>query len=99
MLGLDLFAKKAPANALTAVNFKDAEKVTSSLKKRFGVHLAGGQGDMKGKIFRISHMGYMDHFDLLSVLSGLEFVLKEIGHPVTLGSSLQAFQQIYSEVA
>ena len=54
---------------------------------------------MKGKIFRISHMGYMDHFDLLGVLSALEFVLLENGQPVTLGSSLQAFQQTYSEVA
>lgn len=98
-LSLDLFAKSSPANALTAVKFHDAEKVTSILKKRFGIHLAGGQGDMKGKIFRISHMGYMDHFDLLAVLSGLEFVLQEIGHEVTLGSSLQAFQKVYSEVA
>ncbi|MCI0602853.1 alanine--glyoxylate aminotransferase family protein [bacterium] len=97
-LSLNLFSK-APANALTAVKFEDADKVTSALKKRFGIHLAGGQGDMKGKVFRISHMGYMDHFDLLGVLSALEFVLKENGHPVTLGSSLQAFQQVYSEVA
>ena len=81
------------------MKFAEAEKITSQLKKRFGLHLAGGQGEMKGKIFRVSHMGYMDHFDLLGVLSGLEFVLKEMGHPVALGSSLQKFQEIYSEVA
>jgi aspartate aminotransferase-like enzyme len=98
-LSLELFAKDAPANALTAVKFPEAEKITSTLKKRFGIHLAGGQGDMKGKIFRISHMGYIDHFDLLGVLSALEFALKEMGKSVNLGSSLQAFQQIYSEVA
>jgi aspartate aminotransferase-like enzyme len=98
-MSLEMFSKEAPANALTAVKFEDAEKVTSALKKRFGIHLAGGQGEMKGKVFRISHMGYMDHFDLLGVLSALEFVLKENGHSITLGSSLQAFQQVYSEVA
>jgi aspartate aminotransferase-like enzyme len=98
-LSLELFAKNAPANALTAVKLDAAEQVTSQLKKRFGIHLAGGQGEMKGKIFRISHIGYMDHFDLLAVLSGLELVLRDIGYSVDLGSSLRAFQQIYSEVA
>lgn len=98
-LSLELFAPEAPANALTAVKFQESDKITSALKKRFGIHLAGGQGDMKGKIFRISHMGYLDHFDLLGVLSALEFVLKDSGHPVSLGSSLQAFQQTYAEVA
>jgi aspartate aminotransferase-like enzyme len=98
-MSLDIFAPEAPANALTAVKFPDADKITSLLKKRFGIHLAGGQGEMKGKIFRISHMGYIDHFDLLGVLSALEFVLKEQGHDLKLGSSLQKFQEIYAEVA
>jgi serine---pyruvate transaminase len=97
-LSLEIFSSEAPANALTAVKYADADKITSLLKKRFGLHLAGGQGEMKGKIFRVSHMGYMDHFDLLGVLSGLELVLKELGHRVTLGTSLQKFQEIYSEV-
>ena len=97
-MSLELFAREGPANALTAVKFQDADRITSALKKRFGIHLAGGQGDMKGKIFRISHMGYIDHFDLLGVLSGLEFVLQDLGHPVTPGSSLQPFQKVYSEI-
>ena len=97
-MSLELFAREGPANALTAVQFPDADRITSAMKKRFGIHLAGGQGDMKGKIFRISHMGYIDHFDLLGVLSALEFVLKDLGHPVTLGSSLLSFQKVYSEV-
>ena len=98
-LSLELFASPAPANALTAVKHHEADRITSGLKKRFGIHLAGGQGDMKGKIFRISHMGFMDHFDLLAVLSGLEFVLQEVGHSVDAGSSLKAFQETYAEVA
>jgi len=96
-LSLEIFSAEAPANALTAVKYADADKITSLLKKRFGIHLAGGQGEMKGKIFRISHMGYMDHFDLLGVLSGLELVLKDLGQTISLGSSLQAFQQVYAE--
>jgi len=98
-LSLELFAKQSPAAALTAVQFDRADQVTSQLKKRFGVHLAGGQGEMKGKIFRISHMGFVDHFDLLGVLSGLEFVLRDLGHDVVLGRSLEEFQKVYAEVA
>ena len=54
---------------------------------------------MKGKIFRISHMGYIDHFDLLGVLSALEIILKSLGHPIVLGRSLEEFQKVYAEVA
>ncbi len=99
-LDLEIFAKR-PANALTAVLAPEgnAEKITAELKERFGLQVAGGQGEMKGKIFRISHMGYLDHFDLLGVLSALELVLKKRGYPVTLGRSLEEFQKIYSEVA
>lgn len=100
VLGLEVFAKR-PANALTAVTApgSDCEKITSQLKQRFGFQVAGGQGEMKGKIFRISHMGYIDHFDALGILSGLEMVLKGLGYPVSLGSSLTEFQKIYHEVA
>jgi aspartate aminotransferase-like enzyme len=98
-LSLEVFSSEAPANAVTAVRSTESDQITSRLKKRFGIHLAGGQGEMKGKIFRISHMGYIDHFDLLGVLSGLEFVLRELGRDISLGSSLQAFQQVYAEVA
>jgi aspartate aminotransferase-like enzyme len=98
-LSLEIFASEAPANALTAVCYPDSDQITSQLKKRFGVHLAGGQGEMKGKIFRITHMGYIDHFDQLAVLSALELVLRDLGQNVSLGSSLQAFQNIYAEVA
>jgi len=97
---LPLFAKR-PANAMTAVlpAMGEAEKISSQLKQRFGLQVAGGQGDMKGKIFRISHMGYIDHFDLLGVLSALEIIMKDLGHSIEPGNSLAAFQKIYAEVA
>ena len=43
-----------------------------------------------------AHMGYCDFFDVLAALSGLEMVLKEMGHPVTLGSALTAAQKSYA---
>lgn len=98
-LSLKLFASR-PANAMTAVVAPsgDAEKITSQLKQKFGLQVAGGQGDMKGKIFRISHMGYIDHIDTLGVLSALEIVLNGMGHKVEWGSSLAAFQKVYAEL-
>lgn len=99
-LSLEMFAKTSPANALTAVVAPSglAEKITGHMKQKYGMHLAGGQGDMKGKLFRVSHMGFIDHFDLLGVLAGLELTLKSFGHHVKLGASLEAFQKIAAEV-
>lgn len=98
-IGLEIFAKR-PANAMTGVVAPggDAEKITSRLKQKYGLQVAGGQGELKGKIFRISHMGYIDHFDTLGVLSGLELTLLELGHKVELGRSLVEFQKIYAEM-
>jgi aspartate aminotransferase-like enzyme len=98
-IGLEIFAKR-PANAMTGVVAPggDAEKITSRLKQKYGLQVAGGQGELKGKIFRISHMGYIDHFDTLGVLSALELTLLELGHKVELGKSLVEFQKVYSEL-
>ncbi len=77
--GLKLFAE-TPSNALTAVCFPDGmddKQFTKIIKGKYGFTLAGGQGEMKGKIFRISHLGYYDDFDVLSVISALEMTLKE----------------------
>jgi aspartate aminotransferase-like enzyme len=98
-MGLSVFAKR-PANAMTGVVAPggDAEKITSRMKQKFGLQLAGGQGELKGKIFRISHMGYIDHFDTLGVLSALELTLQELGHTIDLGKSLVEFQKVYAEL-
>jgi aspartate aminotransferase-like enzyme len=98
-IGLEIFAKR-PANAMTGVVAPggDADKITSRLKQKYGLQVAGGQGELKGKIFRISHMGYIDHFDTLGVLSALELTLTELGHKVELGKSLVEFQKVYAEL-
>lgn len=80
-LGLKLLAE-CPSNALTAVwipETVDWKKFNSILKTTYGITVAGGQGDLKGKIFRISHLGFYDEFDILSVISALEMTLKACG--------------------
>ncbi|HAS17458.1 MAG TPA: aminotransferase, partial [Nitrospiraceae bacterium] len=55
---------------------------------RYGITAAGGQDHLKGKIFRISHMGYCDKFDVITAIAGVEMVLKEMGYHGELGSGL-----------
>lgn len=94
-LGLELFAEH-PGCACTAVKAPagiDSSTIVKGLRRR-GITIAGGQGSMKGKIFRIAHMGYVDSFDIVTVLGALEFVLADLGHSVTFGQSLRAAGQI-----
>ena len=61
---------------------------------KYGVTVAGGQGDLAGKIIRIAHMGYMDAFDTITVISALEMALNDMGHKVTLGAGVAAAQKV-----
>jgi aspartate aminotransferase-like enzyme len=97
-LGLTLFAE-VPGAACTAVSVPegiDGGAVVKGMRKR-GITIAGGQGSMKGKIVRISHMGYVDAFDMLTALSGLEMVLADLGFPVNLGAGVRAAQQVLQD--
>ncbi len=94
-LGLELFAEH-PGCACTAVKAPagiDSGAIVKGFRKR-GITIAGGQGSMKGRIFRIAHMGYVESFDVLTALTALEFVLADLGHPVTFGVGIRAAQQI-----
>jgi len=60
------------------------------MREKYGVTIAGGQGDLKGKIFRIAHLGYMVEFDVLTAIAALEIVLKELGYKFVVGSGVSA---------
>ena len=94
-LGLELFAEH-PGCACTAVKAPsgmDGGAVVKGFRQR-GITIAGGQGSMRGKIFRIAHMGYVDSFDILTALGALELVLADLGHPVTFGHAIRAAEQV-----
>ena len=94
-LGLTLFADH-PGAACTAVKAPEGiggDAIVKGLRKR-GITIAGGQGSMKGTMFRIAHMGHVDAFDVLTALGGLEMVLADLGYPATLGAGVQAAEQI-----
>ena len=97
-LGLKLFAEKSPAAALTAVAApKDADStaICKQFRDRFGAVVANGQGDMKGQLFRIAHIGYYDYLDTIGVLGALEQVIAEVSNTkIEFGSAVKAAQEV-----
>jgi aspartate aminotransferase-like enzyme len=96
-LGLKLFPKESPSNALTAIEAPagiDGQAIYKNLREKYGITGAGGQDKLKGKIFRIAHLGYADTFDAITAIAGIEMVLKGLGHPVKLGTGVGAAQEI-----
>lgn len=101
-LGLELFAAENPSSSVTAVKAPvglDSGVIVKEFRERFGSIIANGQGEMKGRIFRIAHLGYFDVADLFAVIAELELILLANGIPVTLGAGVAAVQRVYAEVA
>jgi aspartate aminotransferase-like enzyme len=73
----------------------DSGAIVKELRTRFGAIVANGQGTMKGKIFRLAHLGYFDVADVFAIVAALEIVLQKIGHKVELGSGVRAAQEVY----
>jgi len=97
-LGLKLFARSAPSDALTtlcAPPGMDSGRIVEAFKNHFGVVIANGQGDMKGKVFRIAHLGYYDFYDALATIACLEIILKQLGADVELGTGVKAAEGVF----
>ena len=100
-LGLSLFAE-VPTNALTAVNVPaglDGGAVTKTMEARYGVKIAGGQDQLKGKIFRLGHIGYYDEGDILRLVGAFESALIDHGHGAEPGTALRAAQESFRRAA
>ena len=81
-MGLNLFTKENFGSpAITAVKPEniDAESIRKTIKNDFDILLAGGQDHLKGKIFRIGHLGFVNNRDIISVISALESTLDKMG--------------------
>jgi aspartate aminotransferase-like enzyme len=98
-LGLKLFAAASPAAALTAVaapSGVDSTAICKVFRERFGAVVANGNADLKGKLFRIAHIGYYDYLDTIGVLAALEHVMAEVGGAVEFGCAVKAAQVVYA---
>lgn len=94
-IGLKLFAPDAYSDAVTAVNVPegiDGGKLVKTMRDKYGVGIAGGQGNLKGKIFRIATMGYITAKDLEICIETLETVLSEMGYKFNKGVGLKALK-------
>jgi aspartate aminotransferase-like enzyme len=97
-LGLELFAASAASDVVTAVKLPqgiDGEKLVKTMRDNYGVTIAGGQSELKGKVFRIAHMGYIEEFDIIVCISCLEKVLAQMGYKFNLGAGLKAAQDLF----
>ena len=101
-MGLELFAPDSPSDACTAVEMPagvDGVALKKVLRERFGITVAGGQDQAKGKIIRIAHLGYADTFDVITAVSALEMALAGLGHPVEMGAGVRAAQKVLGEAS
>ncbi len=93
-IGCKLLADDSCASpAVTAIfppDGVDAEKVRSEIRNNFGVELAPGQGDLKGKLFRIGHLGYVDKLDLVAAIAAIELLFKKLGAKIEIGKGVKA---------
>jgi aspartate aminotransferase-like enzyme len=95
-MGLELFSPDEDRSAVvTAVLSPDAAELISGVRNRFGITLAGGQGDLKGKIFRIGHIGWFDVFDITTALAAIEIVLAELDADIERGVAVTAALDAY----
>jgi len=98
-LGLKLYASR-PASALTAICAPegiDSGKIVKEFRESFDAVVANGQGEMRGKIFRIAHIGYYDYLDTIGILGALEHVLARVADKsVDYGAAVKAAQEVYA---
>jgi len=96
-LGLKIYPKECPSDSVTAIESPDGydgQQIYKDLRVKYGITAAGGQDQLKGKVFRIANMGYIDTFDIIIAVSAVEMVLKGMGHPLTLGTGVGIAQGI-----
>ena len=99
-LGFTVFSQ-SPADSVTAINYPEGvtdKDFRNTLKNKHNIHVAGGQGTMEGKLFRVNHMGYSDVYDVLAVVAAIELTLKSLGRPVQIGAGVAAVQQTLATV-
>jgi aspartate aminotransferase-like enzyme len=103
-MGLKLFAPKgyeaAAATAIVPPAGIDSGIIVKSLRSRFAAIVTDGQGEMKGSLFRIAHLGFFDYFDTIAIIGALEQVAVAAKLPLpdlAFGVGLTAAQKVYAE--
>jgi len=93
-LGLHSYPK-VPAKSMTTIDDKDASQIRAILKSDFGVNVAGGQDHLKGKIFRINHMGLIESYEMVWIVNAIELTLAKMGRREFDGSASRIYNETY----
>lgn len=97
-LGLEIFPRDQRSECVTAVRVPEGvngKAIPDRMQDAYGVTIAGGQGELAGKIFRIGHLGYVDESDVLTAVGALESVLADLGRRVERGAGVAAAQRVF----
>jgi len=99
-LGLKLLAPDSPSPAATGIFLPegiDADRVLEYLRDHMNVTLAEGQDQLKGKVIRIAHVGYMGAFDVVTAVAALEMALRKFGAEIPFGRGVAAAEEVLME--
>ena len=99
-LNLKLLAPDNPSAAATGIYLPegiDADKVLDYLRDKMNITLAEGQDQLKGKVIRIAHIGYMGAFDVITAIAALEMALRKFAVEIPLGRGVAAAQEVLME--
>jgi len=95
-MGLSLLSS-SPSDALTAILLPDGidgDQIIKFIRKNYGISIAGGQDKLKGKIVRISHLGWQDEFDVLTAITALGIELEKFGYKVDIGKGIEKAKEV-----
>lgn len=98
-LGLEIFGEDPDRSVcVTAVKCPegiDGDELNKLVRSKYSIIFAPGQDHLKGKIFRIGHIGYLERIDILQAIAVLELALDELGYPVKFGTGVAAAQEVF----
>jgi aspartate aminotransferase-like enzyme len=97
-LGLDLFGEDPEsAHVVTTVQVPEGltdEQIVGALRERHGIVVGPGQGPLKGRVFRLGHLGWVEPLDIIRMFGALEMVLADLGYTVKFGAATGAAQEV-----
>jgi len=88
-MGLTVFSRQ-PSDSVTGLLYPPGidDGFRKLLQTKYGCSVAGGQNELKGKVFRVSHMGYVDPLDTIGLIAAIEFSLSELGAKLEIGAGV-----------
>jgi len=99
-LGMKVFSKQ-PSDSVTGIMYPPGvdDAFRKKLQAKYGINAAGGQDDLKGKCFRVSHMGYVDPIETIGMIAAIEYTLAELGVAVEIGKGVAAATRVLKDWA